>query len=671
MFDDPKSKINQLEKILDAREDKVSKRIKRHDLSEHESDIPQDWNDEEFSAGEGYIKPIVGAEVTKTLTFSGTTETLQGGEGGNTKKHWTVKLLMAAGLFFLLAIVAIIYKIFFGGIIVSGDNIDITVRAPISVAGGESLPIEIEVSNNNNVQLLGADLGITFPAGTMQATDLSVPLKHEQIFLGDIAPGKSQRKNLTVVIFGGENEKKNLELSLEYKVTGSNSTFTKKKVIPVLLTSSPISLSLTSPKSVNTNQIANFELTINSNSSVTIKNLLLVVNYPFGFTFVGANPSPANKNNSWLIGDLAPGEKRVIKLAGILTGQEGEERGFTFTLGNQAKTDNTAIDTPFNSTFASVVINRPFVSADLYFDGSDNREVASAAGNKIDGVIRWKNNLPYQVNNVIITVKLGGNALNKGSVQTEQGFYRSLDNIITFDKNTFSSFASLEPGQSGELKFELKSFAANTSSGSILTNPLISVDLSVQAKAVNNSGQTDNISFTDSRKIKITSEPSLYAKSLYYVGPFTNSGPIPPKAETETTYTITWTLTNPLNNLSGAKVTTTLPLYVKWNDRVTTGNYPGTLEHITFNNENRQVTWSLGNVLAGTGISSAAREVSFQVSITPSVSQLGSAPGLTDEIQLIAKDAFTSAEIVKSIDGVDTHLLSDPYFKAETDKVVK
>ncbi len=665
MFDDPKSKINQLEKVLDAREDKVTKRFKRHDLHEHESNVPSDWDNSDLENGINLSKPIVGAEVVKTSpTFSGMTETLE--TEMPQKPKWPMKVLIGSAIFFGLAILAVLYKLFFGGIVVSADNIDIGVRAPVSIGGGDTLPLEIEITNYNNVSLLGLDLGITYPAGTMQSDNISVPLKREQIFIGDLASGKSIRKNLKVVMYGSENERKNIELALEYKVTGSNSLFNKKKIVPVLISTAPVSLVVTAPKSVNTNQVASFQVDINSNSTSVIKNLILNASYPFGFTFLGSNPQTYNKNNAWLIGDLAPGEKRTIKFTGLLAGQEGEERGFNFSLGNQSKADETLVETAFNTAFTSLTIRRPFVSADLFLDNSDSKEVVTAAGEKLEGVIKWKNNLPYQVNNVSILVKLSGNALNKAGVQADGGFYRSQDETIIFDKTTSPVFASLEPGQEGESKFQLKSFSINSSSGSILSNPSISIDISVQGKTIATNGQIENISFNDYRKIKVTSEPRLFVKSLYNIGPFTNTGPIPPKAEKETTYTITWTVTNPLNALTGAKITTTLPPYVKWLDKVSPG-----LEKISFDSNNNQVIWSLGNVPAGAGSTSVAKEVSFQISFIPSVSQIGEEVNLTGESQLIAKDSFTSALITKIVPEATTLLSTDPYFKDGQERVLK
>lgn len=665
MYDDQKSKINQLEKILDAREDKVSKKMgRRHDLHDHLNSVPQDWNDNETNTQTNKAAGAPTYEIKQTDTFSGSSTNLSPVD--KPKMAWPMKVLFGSMGFFVIAILAVIYKVFFGGIIVSGDNIEVSVKAPVSISGGEVLPIEIEVRNNNNVSLIGADLGVTFPSGTMSANNISEPVKRNQIFLGEIAPGKSVKKNFRVVMFGSENEKKNIDLLLEYKVSGSNSIFNKTRQVPILISTAPVSLVVTGPSDVNTNQTVNFNVEITSNSTTVIKNLLLTANYPFGFSFLSSSPNTYNKNNLWLIGDLAPGEKRSIRITGNLTGQEGEERGFNFTLGNQSKTDVTLVETPFNTAFSSITIRRPFVSADLFFGGTSAPEYIASAGEKVEGVIQWQNNLTYQVSDVSIVVKLSGNALDKSTVSAEGGFYRSVDNTIIFDKTTDPVFAKLEPGQSGESKIQFKSFSPSSGTGSLLTNPTITLLLSAEGEIVGASGPSQSVNFSDSRKVKITSAPSLMAKALYYVGPFQNTGPIPPKAEVETTYTITWTVTNPLNNISGARVVAILPPYVKWLDKTSPS-----LEKLVYDKGTGQVTWNIGNIQAGAGRTSAAKEVSFQIAVQPSVSQIDTSPDLIGKATLTARDVFTGINVSSDANTLNTFLGSDPYFKGDFEKVVK
>jgi len=645
MYEDPKSKISQLEKALNAREDHVSRKARRHELRDREITVRQDWDDSEFETVEK--------------------ETLEIPERSDNSSA-AMKILIGSVIFFIIAISAVVFNFLGGGNLVSGNNIEITVKAPISVSGGEILPFELEIKNNNNVTLLGADLGITFPLGSKEAKDTSIEAKRIQSFIGDILPGQSIKKNLSVALFGFENEKKEINISLEYKVTGSNSSFTKTKTFSVLISSSPVTVVVKGPSEVNTNQSVDFSLEITSNSPTVMKNLLLKAEYPFGFTFVSANPKNFSKNNLWLVGDLEPGAKRTITFSGILNGQEGEERGFNFSIGTQSKSDSLAMDIPFSSSFSSITIRRPFVSADISFDGVDTAEYVSSAGSKIETVINWQNNLPYEVSDVSITVNLNGNAVDKSSVIVEGGFYQSYNNTIVFNKTTDKTLAILEPGQTGECKFDFSSFSASSVTGSGLINPTIVLDISVKGKRVGYLDGQEDALFSDSRKVKITSDPQLFAKILYYVGPFQNTGPIPAKAEQETTYTITWTVTNPLNNLSNARVSAILPPYIKW-----LGVVSPEREKVDYDQNTGLVTWNVGSILSGAGTVTSAREVSFQISFLPSVSQIGEVPNLIGEALLTAKDNFTLTSVSNFFQNLNTRLSSDPYFKTEDETVIK
>src|ERR1035437_4467273 len=76
------------------------------------------------------------------------------------------KILLGAFIFFVLALGFTFSKFFLGNNVVSGNNIDILVSGPVSIAGGEELPLEIDVTNNNNIDLKVVDLRIEYPDGT-------------------------------------------------------------------------------------------------------------------------------------------------------------------------------------------------------------------------------------------------------------------------------------------------------------------------------------------------------------------------------------------------------------------------------------------------------------------------------------------------------------------------
>jgi hypothetical protein len=55
MYEDPKSKISQLEKVLNSMQDNVSGKTRRHELHKRDITVKQNWDDNES---------IVGSEIS-------------------------------------------------------------------------------------------------------------------------------------------------------------------------------------------------------------------------------------------------------------------------------------------------------------------------------------------------------------------------------------------------------------------------------------------------------------------------------------------------------------------------------------------------------------------------------------------------------------------------------
>ncbi|OGZ07551.1 MAG: hypothetical protein A3C13_04880 [Candidatus Lloydbacteria bacterium RIFCSPHIGHO2_02_FULL_50_11] len=165
--------------------------------------------------------------------------------------------------------------------------------------------------------------------------------------------------------------------------------------------------------------------------------------------------------------------------------------------------------------------------------------------------------------------------------------------------------------------------------------------------------------------VRVSSQVQFASRAVYYVGPFVNSGPIPPRVEQETTYTVIWSIVNTSNSINNTEVRAVLPIYVEWYGSVS----PGT-ENLTYNQNTNEVVWTAGNIPAGTGIDKPPREVAFQVVLTPSLSQLRSAPALVTQIRLSATDAFTGVLLEQNKSDITTDLSTDPKALRDTDLVV-
>ena len=134
-------------------------------------------------------------------------------------------------------------------------------------------------------------------------------------------------------------------------------------------------------------------------------------------------------------------------------------------------------------------------------------------------------------------------------------------------------------------------------------------------------------------------------------GTLTHSGPIPPRAETETTYSGVFSLSNAFADATGVVVKGVLPPWVVWK-----GATAPQSERIVYDEATRTITWNVGELPAGTGSGGKNREVEFSLGITPSVSQIGSSPILVQDISVTGSDRFSGSSISLTAESITTRL---------------
>ncbi|MFA6325361.1 MAG: hypothetical protein WCX46_04015, partial [Candidatus Paceibacterota bacterium] len=270
--------------------------------------------------------------------------------------------------FFILALVFALYSFFLGGNSVSNDNIEISVLGNAFTAGGEELPLQIEIINKNNSPLELADLVVSYPKSS--SNDLLQGSEHIRISLGTIPSGSTQNENMNVVLFGEQGSSKLIKISLEYRVAGSNAIFVKEKPYEVTISSAPINLYVDAPSEVSPNQEISLNVKATLNATKAASDILLRVDYPVGFEFISAKPAPSFGNNVWILGDLPAGSERDILIIGKMVDvSDGEEKNFHIFSGIESSSDKSIIGTIFNSFSYKVAIKKPFIQANLYVNG--------------------------------------------------------------------------------------------------------------------------------------------------------------------------------------------------------------------------------------------------------------------------------------------------------------
>jgi hypothetical protein len=634
MFEnEKKSPLERLKKGLYSRNDKFGE-ARRHEIHEPNASVPEGWNDSNDALVHKHMKTL-----RQTYSFA----------------------FLIALVFFVIAGLIAGDTLFWGRNFVSVNNVDILVEGPVSIGGGEELPLNIMVQNKNSTRIENVNLIVEFPAGTKDPLDPAKDLTKTKYEIGSIDSQAYAMESVKALVFGEEGAKREIKFSVEYGTVDSNAIFQKKKSYFTSISSSPILVSIQALDKVLGGQQNDVVVTISSNSTLPLKNLLLLMDYPFGFTVNSATPAATYGDNIWRIGDLAPGAKRTIRLRATTEGQNEEDRTIRANVGIQSEENEREIATNIISRDHVFKIEKPFLGLDLALDGQ-RKDLSAVPGRLIRAEVIWTNNSANRITDGRIEAKLSGNALDRSSVEVDDGYYDSSTDTIIWEAGRTPGLDTIAPGSDGRVSFSFESLASTP--GQSIANPIINVSVSAKGDRVDVTGASSEISTAVTRSVKLVSNLALSSRGFYSQGGIDNSGPIPPKVDQETTYTIVWTVTNTSNNITGAKVTATLPPNVSWK-----GVTIPTDANITYNPTGGVVTWLAGTIPKNADIGSGAKQVAFQISLKPSANQLGKVPELVSTADITGLDSFTGATIKTSAGAVTTRISGDLTYKSGDDIV--
>lgn len=631
-FEADESRLDKLKEKLYSRNAPDIRLRKREALVSSNAPARNDW------AGSGY--------EGGTIPPEGAGEAQSGGI--------LKKLFVAALIFFGFSAAVVGFVFLRGGNLLSGDNVDINVIGPLGTASGDSLSLEIVVGNKNRTTLEDADLVVNYPAGTRSANDINQEFPRYREMVGNIEPGSSVKRTVSAILFGEKDSMKQIKVSLEYRLPGSNALFVKEKIYDISISSSPVSVTVDHVSETTAGKEVEFVYTLRSNSQKVLSNLLLTAEYPLvGFKFRSATPAPDFGTTIWKIGALEPGGTRTFKIKGVVDGEDGEVRSFRFNVGVKNAVSDKTMGITFISYPASVSIKRPFMSLALSIEGrSDLREYAVNPGTPVSLNLAWLNNLPVDITDAEIKVNMTGfDSVFKESSLGSSGYYRSVDKTIVWNKTVSEKYASVGPGQTGTESINFTVLPFQSSLRPLPKNREMNISVSVRAKRLSESNVPEEIESSVVKTIRVNTDYRFAGAALYKTGPFENRGPIPPKANQATTYAVRLNISNSANDLKNARVTGKLPPSVKW--------ISGSDSSVTYDQITNTVTWNAGFVPAGTGIGSKPAEAFFQAELVPSVSEVGSAAPLLTGIVYTGLDAFTNASFSGSAPDITTQLTGD------------
>ncbi len=642
--DSDKSKIENLRNALYSRKIKIKPNFVL-DLNGHKTDIKDNWEQE---------KKEILPDSSNVFADDGA------------PKSFSRSVLRLSVVFFVISLCVAVYVYFNGSNIISANNIKIEVVGPTTVKAGEETVLDVAITNNNDTTLQIADLILEYPQGTRSALDSVTPMTHDRVPYDDIPPHTTVRRTIKSILYGEEGTTSHIDMTLEYRIPTAMSVFTKNSAYEVLIGSSPLTLSVDGLKEVNANQ--DYILTINvaSNSEVVVKDVLLNASLPFGYQVVTTTPAPIPKTTVWDLGDIEPKGKRTIVMRGKMYGDHNEERYFKINVGTKDSKAPTQVSGVISALTQQVTIREPFIGVALSFEKNSvaSSDYVARAGSTFASNINLKNNLDVPIYDVQLESKVTGPIVMTNSFKPNDGFYDSNTGTIRWNKTYNKSLETILPGNNLDEAYSMSLYRSSIAQSLKINHPTFVTDITVKAKRRLESGVPEDIISTIRKEVKVETVANFSAQITHNTGPIENEGSIPPTVGDKTEYTVTWAVTNTFNELSGAKVTATLPDYVTW-----TGVVMGAGEKMNYNPDSREVVWDIGGMNAQSNGKEALRQVSFQIGFVPSQSQVQTAPVLVNIANFSARDTFTDTSISGATSALTTELPTDPLYVYEDSQV--
>jgi len=553
------------------------------------------------------------------------------------------KILIISSVIFLAILVLSSAVFYFWLTSFKKSLIDFNISGPTQVSSGEAGTYIVSYWNNTNQILQNSTLVLRYPQDAVVGDNKVI----QNIDLGSIGVGGGGKQEIIIAFIGPDKSIQKLEAILSYKPQNTSSAFKNEASKEVAINGSALSIDFKTPETALPNVKSVYVIHYKNNTDKIFQNVSIEATYPNEFNFVSSDQTPAKNNNTWNLGDLNPSEEGDITVLGIL--RNAQNANFELAIG--IVKNNRFYK--FSQNSSQINLTALPLKMDISVNGQSN--LAVNPGDYLQFKIHYENSAGIALSDVILKAKLDGLMYDFSSLKTS-GYFNGVDNTITWNAGNLIDFKSLSPNSSGDVEFQI-----NVKPQYIIRtfrdkNFLLQVSAVIETPTVPSSLAIKSLSVVSDLAIKVNTKAELKTKGYYFDSIIKNSGPLPPKVNQTTTYTIHWQITNYSNNINNTIVKSVLPEGVNWLNKKA-GAGAATLE---YNDRTGELTWNVGEVTAGTGALLDPYEVVFQVGLMPAANKVNMVVPILGESTLTGNDTFTGNDILVTAPALKTDLPDDP-----------
>lgn len=537
-------------------------------------------------------------------------------------------------IIFTLVLAAVGYG-FWRKNIYSKEELKMEMIGPKEAQLGQEVEYVVKYKNNGEFRLENPSLMFVAPDFSIKDDKIYTQEVIEADKLGGaIYPGEERSISFKTRLVGKAGDAKIAKATLSYQPKNLSARYESATTYTTVMKDVPIDLDMDLSSTVEANKNFHFKINYYSNVDWLLTDLRLNIDYPAGYAFSQAAPKSLDKNE-WSIPVLNKNQSGIIDVTGQLTGDVGEGKVFRARIGMWK--DGQYL--PLKEIERGTKIVKPTVSMRQTVNGESN--YVAKPGEWLHYEVYYKNISDSELYNLVMVDKLEGGMFDFSTVRSDSGSVQTGDNSIVFDWKQSDKLAYLPTMEEGKAEFwiKLKDDLSNLGQPGLNNKVMIGV------------ARED---FTT----KVSSKLELQQKVFYSDEIFGNSGQLPPQAGLPTTYTVTWQAKNYYADVKGVTVRAVLPPEVVFNsDKIFPAEQAGKL---TYDNNTRELTWNIGDMTAGQGMISSPLNISYQVTLTPSDSQVGSKAGIIGQAMMTGEDGWTESTLESAAPAIDSASISDP-----------
>lgn len=579
------------------------------------------------------------------------------------KKWWLVLLVTVTLAFTFVSIFAYIAFSNQGDNIPSYNNIDLKLKAPTTVSKGSPAEWSLTISNKETSSL--SDISVKFnfdPNFEFISSSSITPIEPSgSLYSINRIDQVSGGLNQSVISFKGTskgNVDEDIVISAEITYTvdnlirlknsnklpeGISTRKTIKSELKKSKTTAPkVSMLMSvSDEVITNNNETTVNLEIENLSEQDIRDLRIRYYYPQGFTYISSNLStdnvllsqkePSSGNNIWNLENLQRLDKRKLTLTGSVTGAPGAS--LTFRADIEIRTGDSW-DSLSTISRDITIASKPLDLSTSIINGN-----LFEPGQTLNFVIYYENQGTNIVKNAEITASVSdpANLLDFNTIQFEGGLRGNYNNkTITWSGNNLPQLANLGIKSKGELRYSIKLKDEENFLNTLRNqNDYVIIP---QASANGNNIQP----------IQITGETYKAKSDLIFKQTIT-----PLNFEEGQTnrrrFRVLWEINTRQNTVNNVIVRTRSILETDaWNPSSITPTAKSA--QITYNPQNGEIIWNVGNVTSYTGLSNPVQSISFDLEVESPIGGNDKVE-LYKQITLSGNDDFNGQTYSKAIQG--------------------